>query len=235
MDRVRWVALGLVVGLGLAWGGFSVAESAPSSVVVCTKTSNGKMKLSTNGTCKTAKKKETATTYDNHASTVSLLTQLSTTQTQLTASQAQTTSALRYRQLMRDEADCVADADYSGLDLSNVSMASMCLTAGSPNFAGANLSGVYAPNVFVIGANFTGAHLEGAWVLDGHVLDSDFTDVHLSGAYLYHTDFTGADGGFSVDWGENVMCPDGYFAVSGGCFGHGHDISGDGSGHGGLG
>jgi hypothetical protein len=46
LKRGRWIAFGLVVGLAASWGGFTVAESAPSSIQTCTR-KTGTMKVTT--------------------------------------------------------------------------------------------------------------------------------------------------------------------------------------------
>ncbi len=75
---VRWVTLGLVAGLALAWGGFSVAESAPSSITTCTKVSNNKTKvIATSAVAKcTYKAKGVAQNWDDHSVVVGLSGQL---------------------------------------------------------------------------------------------------------------------------------------------------------------
>jgi hypothetical protein len=68
--RVRWVALGLTLGLVAAWGGFTVVEAAtPSSITTCTKTSTGKMKVITASQVAKCQKrgKGSVTTWDDHA------------------------------------------------------------------------------------------------------------------------------------------------------------------------
>src|SRR5262245_32739336 len=83
--RGRWIALGLTVGLVVAWGGFATAESAPSSITTCTKASNGKTKLiapSQTAKCN-AKGKGIATTWDPHSITVALQNQLTAANSEL--------------------------------------------------------------------------------------------------------------------------------------------------------
>jgi len=65
----RWIALGTLLGVATAWGGFSVVDAAPSSITTCTKTRNNKTKIipaSSSAAC-TAKGKGTVNTWDNHS------------------------------------------------------------------------------------------------------------------------------------------------------------------------
>jgi hypothetical protein len=48
--RARWVAFGLAVGIAATWGGFGLAEGAPSNIATCTR-KNGSMKVTKTGTC----------------------------------------------------------------------------------------------------------------------------------------------------------------------------------------
>jgi hypothetical protein len=70
LGRVRWVALGLIMGLVAAWGAFGMlgATSLQPSVTTCTKASTGKMKViaaADSGKC-TKNGKGTTDLWDNH-------------------------------------------------------------------------------------------------------------------------------------------------------------------------
>jgi hypothetical protein len=62
----RWIALGTVLGLVAAWGGFALVGAAPSTLTTCTNLKNGKTKLvASTALCKPGK--AVGQTWDDHA------------------------------------------------------------------------------------------------------------------------------------------------------------------------
>lgn len=79
--RGRWIALGLVVGIAATWGGFGIAEGAPSTIATCTR-KNGTIKVTTTGTCTG---KNTLDLWDHHNTVVGLNGRVSTLTSQINA------------------------------------------------------------------------------------------------------------------------------------------------------
>jgi uncharacterized protein YjbI with pentapeptide repeats len=194
--RGRWLALGLIVGLGVAWGGFSVAESAPSSITTCTKNSNNKTKVITSSLVAkcTAKGKGVAQTW---------------------SPTSQLTAAQRYEKLM-DYEGCIGGLvpgpcgsnDFSGMNLHG----NIFFFMVSTNLSGADLSNAYFAGL-VTDLNLTGANLSNSswagldpWSFAQPVMitNSNFTNANFTGANFFGSSIDVTGSLFS-----NTTCPDG--------------------------
>jgi hypothetical protein len=141
--RVRWVALGLIVGLMAAWGGFAVVEAAaPSSIITCTKNRNNKTKVITSSQVAkcTAKGKGAAETW---------------------VPASKLAKAEQYRTLMRGSQNCPpflgTTDNFQGMDLSGLYVP-ICLyqaKLNNANFTGSVFSHVFATQAKLDGANLT--------------------------------------------------------------------------------
>jgi hypothetical protein len=222
--RGRWAAIGLVVGLGMAWGGLGLASGAPTTITTCTKTKTGKMKvIAASDVAKCTKKgKGTATAWDDHGTTVALTNQLTATQGQLEESQDETAAAERYHDLLFGSVACNGVTnDFRFMNLRNVFMP-ICL-------AGADLShsDLYRATLTyaaLANANLSSANLEWANLEQAVVWNANLSGANLSLANLSDADFTGANLS-GVTWGS-TMCPDYTISSTNGtspqsCFGHG--------------
>jgi hypothetical protein len=77
--RGRWIAFGLAVGIAATWGGFGIAESAPSTIATCTR-KTGTMKITTTGTCTG---KNVLERWDHRSVTTNLRGQVNTLTTEI--------------------------------------------------------------------------------------------------------------------------------------------------------
>ncbi len=189
----RWVALGTVLGVVAAWGGFGLASGASSSITTCTKKSNNKTKIITSAQVAkcTKKGKGTVTTWDNHGTTVSLTNQLGASQSQLADSQQETAVAERYHSLMFGSTACGGSTNsFEGMNLHDVYLPP-CLAGVDLSYSylyGAHLTGIALANANLSNTNMT-------WVFSDDAIfwSSDLTNANLSHANLYQAEFNNAN------------------------------------------
>jgi uncharacterized protein YjbI with pentapeptide repeats len=229
--RGGWLALGLVVGLGLAWGGFALVEAAPpATLTTCTKSSNNKTKVIAPSL--------TARCTRNGRGVV---------QSWVPASQL--ANANKYRAFLRGMLSG-ATTNFRGLDLSSISASAafgVSFDVRNANFTnsslqdsgffwdarGANFTGVdfsgsnlfgnwaganFTDTIFngnpsvTLGGDFTGANFTNAYITDGplwpaNMTNANFQNANFTDANLQYADLTGSNVS-GVIW-NNTTCPNG--------------------------
>jgi uncharacterized protein YjbI with pentapeptide repeats len=233
--RSRWLALGLVVGLGLAWGGYSVAESAPSSITTCTKNSNNKTKVITTAqVAKCTRKGKGVVQSWVPASQLATANKYYELLTALQNGPAVHDFRNMYLVNVRLNGDLIGpDADfrnanftnasiqdtifYPTVDLRNANFTGVDFSGSTlpANFAGANFTDtVFSgnPSVNLSGGNFAGTNFTNAWFDDGplwpaNLTSANFQNANFTDANLRYADLTGANVS-GVIW-NNTTCPNG--------------------------
>ncbi|MGZ4690960.1 MAG: pentapeptide repeat-containing protein [Acidimicrobiia bacterium] len=206
----RWVALGAVLGVVAAWGGFGLASGAEASIKTCKIVATGKTKLIAGGFTEakcTKNGKGRVTTWDDRVTVTSQLAALAA------AKDAEKNAAI---DATRDQYRAgLVNADLSGADLSTGDV-----TLNGADMRGANLSGANLTGAELIGADLTNANLTGTVLTSTDLTDSHLAGVDLSGrlltANLTRANLTGVNLTGSIIAGShtgvtysNTTCPNG--------------------------
>jgi uncharacterized protein YjbI with pentapeptide repeats len=163
-----WIALGTLVGVVAAWGGFGLvgaATSAPATVTTCTNAKNGKTKVT--AVCKPGK------------------------------GFAKTWTDVRYAELLQNRPHWAAGQDFRGLDLSSM-VVGVDLQMDSANFSGDNFTNsdwyqaASGGSSDFTGANFTNAFLRDVIQGSNNYTNANFTSAYLGGSAFPGSVFTGA-------------------------------------------
>ncbi len=242
----RWLLVGgLIFGLAFALGGSSVASGSSSSIKTCTKVRTGRVKLIagafTEVKC-TNKGRGVLSTWDDHATTVALESQLTESQNQLTESQQEAVDAERYHTFLFGSTACSGVTDnFAGMNLGGVYMPhcmyganlSHAILSGAfmsgvglvnANLDSATMTPVFADNAIFRNATLTNANLTNSNLYQAEFNDANLTGANLSGASLLYANLTGANVS-GVIW-NHTQCPDATYSDSNGtvpesCIGHG--------------
>jgi uncharacterized protein YjbI with pentapeptide repeats len=191
--RARWIALGTMLGVVAAWGGFGVvgaATSPPTTITTCTKASTGVTKtIAPAAALKCAKNgKGVAKSWSS-----------------------------RYLDLLRYPFDPTISTNFSGLDLSN--MAFHNLEGGT--FAATNFTNDSLDHALMDGSNFTGANLTNVSLQGADLRSSTFDHANFTNAYIGQA--AGSGSSFVGAVFANTICPDFTNSDADGltCVGHG--------------
>ena len=191
--RRRLLVVGLVAGLASALAGFGLAQGAPSSITTCTKTSTGKIQVIATtevGKC-TKKGKGTATTWDKHSTTVSLMNQLAASQSQFAASQQQTAAAERYHSLMfGTTAWWGVDEQLRRHDASRCLLALVPLRSGPVPCESLRRA---STGVGLVNADLSDANMTWVFADDSFLWNSDLSNANLSNVNLYQAELNNAN------------------------------------------
>jgi hypothetical protein len=160
--RVRWIALGMLCGLGAAWGGFGAigaVTSAPSAITTCTKASTGKSKVIAGDAASTGKCTKKGKGF------------------------VKSWTDARYREFLRGTQECSifgTTDDFRRIDFTNL-FVPRAICGG--NFTGANFAGAWLQFVAGQDANFTNVNFTNATFADSDFTGAITTGANTSGAF----------------------------------------------------